>query len=378
MPKLTDIPQVPEQSLPRSGLLSNRKGKCLLLAFRHLGDAVITCGFLGALGKANPEMSIDILGRPELEEVFTAGADFRRFWPINLPIYGHHRRTLQSITSAIRTWMEVRREHYDFCINLIGDVREAAIGKMTGARWNIGPAWPRGHLFKQKMTDRGARSLTNCSIPIPTQFSNFYDALQYFASTLGLGPIDWERLQQRQMGNDRSKSKIEIFLHPGASHPSRRWPISKWKQLVGRLRRKGWTVTLVGAPSEGEALRQQFAEELSDACVMIVTPDLPGLFRALSGADLLIGMDSLSAHAAHAVGIPSVVLNGSSDPGTMTPPGGIPLSAGSLCRVFPCNYQYPCVGTESEFICCRGIEVESVLQAAEAALDQNQRAQSRI
>ena len=378
MSKLSDIPHVRDKSLPRSGLLSNQKGNCLLLAFRHLGDAVISCGFLSALRTANPEMSIDILGRPELKEVFTSVAEFRRFLPIDLPIYGHHRRSLQSIASAVRTLMSTRHEHYDFCINLIGDVREAAIGKMTGARWNIGPAWPRDHLFKEKMTDRGAGLFTNCPIPIPTRFSNFYDALQYFANTLGLGPLGWERVQRRQMGKDLLKSKIEICLHPGASHPSRRWPTSKWKQLIGLLRRKGWYVTLVAAPSEGNTLRQQFAEEISDPGVTIVTPDLAGLFGELSGSDLLIGMDSLSAHAAHAVGIPSVVLNGSSDPRTMTPPGGIPLSAGSLCRVFPCNYQYPCVGTESEFICCRGIEVESVLQAAEAALNLNQRAQTRI
>ena len=129
------------------------------------------------------------------------------------------------------------------------------------------------------------------------------------------------------------------------------------------LHASGCKLVILGSPREASALRDEFRTEITDLGAELIAEQFPGFLTALAGVDLLIGMDSLSAHAASAVGIPCVVLNGSSDPRIMTPPGSAPVSAGHLCKVFPCNYSYPCRNSQDQYICCRGIEVEDVLGA---------------
>src|ERR1035438_8118503 len=349
---------------PRCGTLAGKTGSCLVLSLRHLGDALITSGFVRALQANNPQLSVDILGHPGLREIFASMCSVRNFIEIDLPVFGHHRRTIRSASVALQTIRAIRRRNYDLCINLIGDVRENTTGLFTGATWNIAPIWSPGNLFKQKMTDRFARRVTNCGIEIPGQFESYYQSLRYFGRQLGLSDGDWRfsPVSGSQQGNS-DLSMRRIGLAPGASHPSKQWPVQKWKDLMRALHRQGYKLAIFGSPRECSTLHDDFRTEIADLGVEVISERIFGFLSALAGIDLLIGMDSLSAHAAFAVGIPSVVLNGPSDPRIMTPPGSAPVSAGHLCKAFPCNYSYPCRKKAAEYICCRGIEVEDVLRA---------------
>jgi heptosyltransferase-3 len=254
----------------------------------------------------------------------------------------------------------IRRRKYDFCINLIGDVRENIIGAMTGAKWNIAPVWSRGHLFKRKMTDLGAGLIPNCGISIPPTNASFYKSMDYFAAQLGLAGLEWRSTATRRT---ELRYGVTVAIHPGASHASRHWPDERWRDLMRQLRILGYNVKVVGAHHERKELLSVFRNESSDPGVTFVTEEVPGLISSIEDVDVLIGMDSFSVHAAHALGVPVVVLNGSSDPSILTPPGGMVTSAGHMCKHYPCYYKLPCKGTESEYICVRGIEVSSVMSA---------------
>jgi len=84
-------------------------------------------------------------------------------------------------------------------------------------------------------------------------------------------------------------------------------------------------------------------------------------------------MDSFSVHAAYGLGIPAVVLHGSSDLAVINPPDGVELSAGHLCDVFPCHYTYPCRNSEGAYRCVRGIETNSVTTAVQQIIHQMDR-----
>jgi len=352
---------------PPCGPLSGRTDRGLLLSLRHLGDAVIAAGFVQALRKQNPAMPVNVLGLPQHEEVFRSLCRIDRYFRIDLPLFRHHRRSEASMAAALRTLRAVRRSRHRFCINLIGDVRENLIGRLSGATWNIAPTWAPGHLFRNKITGKLSFPAANCAIPIPAEYRSYYDSLRFFAARLGL-----ERLSSptpsRVSASAQPGHRLLVALHPGASHPSRRWPAAKWKSLITALSARGCRLLLIGAPDEEPALRSEYGEEIDRFRIDVVATGLQGFFSALSAADALVGMDSLSAHAAHILGVPSVVLNGSADFVIMTPPGSAAVSAGHLCPQFPCYYRFPCTGTANEFVCCRGIEVEEVLHSLDRLL----------
>jgi heptosyltransferase III len=349
----------------KSWTFPDAQGRCLILAMRHMGDAVIASGFVNALRHQYPGMKIHILGRPELREVFAAFASFDEYIGVDLPVYGHHRRAAADLHKAISIALVVRKRKYTYCINLVGDIRENLIGLISGAKWNVGPVWGKNHLFRKKMTPGTAWWITNRGIEIPEKYSNLYDSLQHFARSLGLQGLEWRRRPERARG---AQGPQTIALHPGASHPSRHWPKEKWRDVIKRLDDGGYRMILLGSPHERTELLSAFGEELAACDVEVRTGDLQDLISTLANVDLVVGMDSLSAHVAHSLGVPVVVLNGSAPPSIMTPPGSIALSTGHLCNDFPCYYAFPCAGKDGEYRCCRGIEPVAVFNAATEAL----------
>jgi heptosyltransferase III len=338
-------------------------GRCLFLSMRHMGDALIWSAFLRTLRSARPGLEIDILGRRQLRAVFEASCGFDRYIEIDLPLYGHHRRGSSDIWRALRTLAAVRRRRYDACMNLLGDFRENLIGMLSGARWNIAPVWAEEHPFRHKMRAAGASGLANTGIEIPAAVENYYDSLEFMAAALGMPPIQW-RVSGSAERAVRCSAK-RIGLHPGASHPSRRWPTEKWKQLMQSLAAEKYALAIFCAPDESARIRDEYAEQIRTLDIEVVAEDTAGFLQALARVDVLAGMDSFSAHAAYACGVASVVLHGSS-PAIMTPPGAACLSAGAQCPHFPCYYSYPCRGTAGEYICSRGIEGAEVLSAVDA------------
>jgi ADP-heptose:LPS heptosyltransferase len=352
---------------PPCGPLVNRQGACLILVLRHLGDALITCAFIRALQSQNPSIAIDVLGRPQSRDLVCSLCRVHEYIEVEFPVFGHHRRDASTLRRTAGAMRQVRRHRYDFCINLIGDVRESAISRLTAAKWNIGPLWGHGHLFKKKMTDKCAGWFLNCGIKIPPDLAGYYDSLSFLARSLGLAdPFKTESACLTHCKSQGAKP-FTISLHPGASHPSRHWPKSKWRELIAGLHRKGYEMQLLGSKHERGELVDNYGTEIHEFGVKVITGGFGDLLAALSNSDLLVGMDSLAAHAAFATSVRPVVLHGSSDPRIMTPPGGVPLSAGNLCSSFPCNYQYPCRGGDREYVCCREISVSSVLTVVDSA-----------
>ena len=332
---------------------------------RHLGDAVILSGFVRALKRYNPDIEIDLLGRPEMEAVTASFCDFRKYIPINLPSFGHHKKQLKEMILAFRTMLQVRRCKYDYCINLVGDTRENLVGTISGAEHNIAPIWEHGHPFNKHIRSTWAHSLIDYGVVIPSELNNIYDSIGYFAVKLGLQPIKWT-LDSKPSQLTMSQSLVAI--HPGASQPSKRWLPDKWKDVIRRLQADGRKVMLLGSPSDRSNLLDTFNEEIITFSLNVVTESLPLVLESMSKADILVGMDSFSVHAAQAIGVPVVVLHGPYNPAVMTPPCGASLSSGHLCTAFPCFNKPSCLGTEFEYICVQGIDAGDVINAVNERL----------
>jgi len=94
----------------------------------------------------------------------------------------------------------------------------------------------------------------------------------------------------------------EIFLHPSASNPNRRWTEEKWEELAFELRDRGYAVTFLGTKDEF-GFSADGILKLSD-----VDEDLLYQVACLAKAKYFIGNDSGFAHCAGLLGVPGAVL----------------------------------------------------------------------
>jgi heptosyltransferase III len=338
---------------------------CLILSMRHLGDAVIVAGLVNAIREQYSSTAVDVLGREELRDVTNAFCSVREYIPIDIPLFGHHRKNAPACLNALYKLYLARRQHYDCCINLMGDVRENLIGRIVCAGEILAPRWPYGHRFRKHIRQVDVpRALDGC-IDIDESTVGYYAAMDLFAQQLGLGRLCWP---ERHYTRRQPHSRPIVGIHPGASHPSKQWLLEKWKTLILRLTEKGYEVEIFGSPPEAATLSKEYLVEIERFGLKVISRDFRGFLGALRELDVLVGMDSFSVHAAHALGVPAVVLHGPFHPTVMTPPAGIPVSAGCRCGFFPCYKGKSCANTAETYICVQGIEVDTVTQSVEAII----------
>ena len=139
-----------------------------------------------------------------------------------------------------------------------------------------------------------------------------------------------------------------LALNPlSATGRVRTW--QAWSQLATRAREP---VVFYGGPGEGEALR-----DLARGFPTCVGLPLPALGRALQRARVLVSADTGPAHFARAVGVPTVVVYGSTSPLRSGPAGSVAVEGAAPCR--PCHGRRCAQGT----LACLDIPVHRVEEA---------------
>ena len=167
-----------------------------------------------------------------------------------------------------------------------------------------------------------------------------------------------------------------VVLHPGASCPSKRWPVSQFAEVASRLNalagapgRAGVRVVVVAGPGDEHLAHAVRRGSRSPALV----PDRPLPLAALSWllrrADCLVSNDSGPVHVACAAGTPVVAIFGRWGRGLSptrwgpTGPGSVVLHHDVGCR--PCLAHRCQIG----FPCLAAVTVDEVVAAARQAID---------
>lgn len=155
-----------------------------------------------------------------------------------------------------------------------------------------------------------------------------------------------------------------VAVSTGASWPSKRWPMDRWREVCEEIHRKGYTVVELGV--EGEQIgvgidRVGRTSVAQAACI-------------LHAATLFLCCDSGLMHLALAAGTPVLALFGPTDPAILVgeEPGFFPLPSESPCR--GCwnvsqTMTVPGICPENRSICLESISVDRVLRHVETVLD---------
>ena len=157
-----------------------------------------------------------------------------------------------------------------------------------------------------------------------------------------------------------------ILLHPGATAPSRRYPIEQFAAVARELIAHGHTVVLAGGPDE-KALCAQLSAHCGDAPINLAGAlTLDELVALIARARLIICNNSGPAHIAAAVGTPVVDLY------ALTNPQHTPWQVRSrvLSHDVDCKYCYKSVCPEGHHRCLREVAPARVVAAALSLLAQ--------
>ena len=171
-----------------------------------------------------------------------------------------------------------------------------------------------------------------------------------------------------------------IAIHPGYGPPNKKkeqanrlrgWSTANFARVAQQLSSRGASIVLTGSHNDLDlccSIVRGLPEDRSR--ILAGKTNVAGLIAVIKGSDLLISVDSASAHLAAAVGTPVIVLWGpailnQTKPVSSTTPIVI------LRKAVPCApcYGTPLMKTCQRNICMEQITPEEVIQQAILALD---------
>lgn len=334
--------------------------RILIVRVDQLGDVVMTLPAVDALQAAFPQARIDFLTAPWAREIAEGYA--RQIYVFENSYFGR----AVSWRKSFREWFmlagTLRKNRYDLAIDFRGDLRNAALLFLTGARKRVGYGSAGGGFFYtdclsgqegRHQVERSLDCVRAAGCPVPGEISRLKyrppdpEAWQSkFSSVLGQAPRPW------------------TVMHIGSGYPSKRWPAANYFSLMDRLLNEGMgAVILTGSEAE-ESLAGPYLKNQKRAVNLIRKTSLSELCFLIDQADFFVGNDSGPAHLAAALGKKTVVLfSGTNDWREWQPRGS---SVEVIHHPVPCSPCHERVCPLPRHDCMENITVEQVLQKIKA------------
>ncbi len=169
--------------------------------------------------------------------------------------------------------------------------------------------------------------------------------------------------------HDINKMDKIVAINPGASCPSKKWPIEYFSEVIDRLNKEyGAKVIILGGPDSKEAARLLLGSIKTKAIDLTGKTSVSLLAGILSKSHLFISNDSGPVHIAVSVGTPVIAIFGRSDK-ALSPKRWGPLGPSDVvlhkdvgCRIC---LAHRC---EKDFKCLKVITADEVVEAVEKFL----------
>jgi ADP-heptose:LPS heptosyltransferase len=152
---------------------------------------------------------------------------------------------------------------------------------------------------------------------------------------------DEKRQGERLLRAARAEAPARtVLLQPGAKWQAKRWPAKRFAHLARALSAEGFDVALLAGPGEEPYVESVFSGRPEFPVVFGL--DLRQLVCALSAAAAYVGNDGGPAHVSAALGKPTVVVFGPSEPDIWFPygPGGKAVCVYEEIPCRPCHLHF--------------------------------------
>jgi heptosyltransferase-3 len=343
----------------------------LFIAARNFGDALINRRLIDAVAASFPEDQIEVLTRPAFQVFFRGRAGVGAVHIAAFPMGTVKDFGVGAAWNLLRLCLRLRRKHYDVTVNTTGDVRETSLGWLAGTCVNAAPVWPKSHPAYPLFRPSGAAFFMRQPLRISAATASIYAAHDEMAIQLGCLPEVVERLAKARPARGDFQRDL-VGLHPFTTQECKSWEWPSWIVLTERLLAEGLRVRIFCSAKELPEVQAHMQSVMSMPGVESVAGNMENFFLKLQEVAVLVGLDSFVMHAAFALNVPAVLVNGSSDPRAWGPPGVRVLSNEGNCPRHPCNGHPTCGdGVVPSFICIRGISPLRVFDEVRASLAAN-------
>ena len=285
-----------------------------------VGDAVMTVPALRELRRLFPDAHITLATRPWAKELF-ADVEFLD----DLLVFD--RRGIGSVVSQVSEW---KKRRFDLAVLFQNAFEAALIPALARVPVRIGYA------------TEGRRFLLTNSLALPDWRSSKHEVFYYLniiaeveRMFLGSsGGIEDYRPEtsllispEREMAgrdllstfNLNSDQRV-IALCPGSINSrAKRWPAERFAALADLLIESKAQVVLIGSPEELDVSREVASRMKHEPVVLTGKTSLSQAVDVISAVDLLVTNDTGPAHIAAALGRPTLVIFGPTNPETTRP-----------------------------------------------------------
>ncbi len=349
---------------------SGRIERVVVRGVNWVGDAVMTVPALRELRRVLPEAHITLATRPWAVGLF-ADADFLD----DLLVYERRPRKLGDVARQVREW---RARRFDLALLFQNAFEAALIARAARVPVRVGYA-----------TD-GRSALLSHPLPVPRWRSERHEVFYYLnlVAELERALYGASSVEEREPRFDLDVSEARkaearatlaaegvrlvrplVALCPGSTNSrAKRWPTERYAALGDRFAREaGAEVLLVGSADELEVSREVEARMKEPAHVLTGRTNLAQAVAVLSLVDMLVTNDTGPAHIASALGRPTLVIFGPTDPRTTRP---FAASAEILRRPPDCA---PCMLRDCpiDHRCMTAISPDEVFERAAAMMRRN-------
>lgn len=253
-----------------------------------LGDTILLTPLLAKLRKRYPGAEIWMTVAPAFAPLYETG-------PYGVRVLPYDPRQVETLLAALEV------AGFDLAI-VPGDNRYAWLARALGAR-TIVALEGDGARWKDWQVDR--------HVPWPGSPATLADIFAGLVDGADAPPFSVEQWPCPSSDMALPPSPYCVF-HVSARNPLRRWAAGNWRSVADDLRRKGFVIVWSAAPGEG-ALIDEIAPDASDRR-FAGNLDLAGLRHLISGAHLLVTVETGVAHLSRITGTPSVVIYGQGTP----------------------------------------------------------------
>jgi heptosyltransferase-3 len=292
----------------------------LVVCTRRLGDVLLATPVVRSLKSAYPDAAVDMLVFEGTQDIVSANRDIRRIWTIaERPSFGAHLRLLRSI-----------RRRYDLAFSVLAGDRPTFHAWVAG-RYRIGTLLPDNKSWWK-------RCLLDEWVPFDNLHTHTVAMNLRLLAPLGIEPLgtpvvgwrDEDEASVHRVFPQAGHHRPYAVLHVSPKFAYKTWSVAGWVALGRWLAGQGLAVVVAGGASDQRAYSEQVVERLPDAVNLVGQVTLPALGYLLSRAAVYVGTDTAVSHMAAAVGAPTVVLFGPSNPVKWGPwPKNVPVTAQS-------------------------------------------------
>ena len=284
-----------------------------------VGDAAMTVSALRELRRGLPDAHITLVSRPGAADIFI-DADFID------EVLVYERKGLGSTWSQASEW---RRRRFDLALLFQNAFEAAAIAFLARVRQRIGYA-----------ADRRGKLLTH-AVPLPAWKDERHEIFYYLNLVAELerflcGTSAIESTEPQfalSVSSDRQHRAKEflrehglrigtpvVLLCPGSINSrAKRWPAERYAAVADHFAEAGASVALIGSLAEMEVSNEVSRLTRSTPVMLTGQTSVAEATAVISVANILITNDTGPAHIGSALGTPTLVIFGPTNPLTTRP-----------------------------------------------------------